>query len=142
MWADTLLTAERAHLLRLVAWSIASALTGTALLAWSRAGRGGSPLLEQFATQTALWGATELALTLGALRALAPRDLSAATRLDRLLWLAVGLEGGLVALGVTLAVSAWALARHLGAVGAGLGVALQGAGLLVLHLLLVAQISR
>ena len=66
----------------------------------------------------------------------------AATRLDRLLWLNIGLDGGYVLAGVTLAAVGWRLARSLGAVGAGLGIVVQGLALGVLDLLLATQISR
>jgi hypothetical protein len=72
------------------------------------------------------------------LRTLAIRDLQGAMRLDRLLWLNTGLDLGYVAVGATLAVAGWLIGRRLGAVGAGIGVVVQGAALLVLHLRLLA----
>jgi hypothetical protein len=142
MWADTLLSAERALLLRLLAWGALSVLTGTAILAWLRLRRRSSLLLEHFAIQMAAWGALELAFVALSWRALAPRDLSGATRLDRLLWLNAGLDVGYVLVGVVLAVTGWRLERRLGVVGAGLGVVVQGAALLLLDLILASQISR
>jgi hypothetical protein len=142
MWADTLLAAERAHILRLLLWGGGSALLGTALLAWLHAGRRRSALLEQFAIQTAAWGAAELVIGVIARASATPRDLTAATRLDRLLWLELGLDGGYVLVGLTLLMSGWALGRRLGMVGAGLAVVIQGGALALLHLLLAGQISR
>jgi hypothetical protein len=142
MWADTLLSAERALLLRLLAWGVLSVLTGTGVLAWVRVRGRSSPLLEHFALQMAGWGAAELAFVALSWRALAPRDLSGATRLDRLLWLNAGLDVGYVLVGVTLAITGWRLGRRLGAVGAGIGVLVQGAALLLLDLILASQISR
>jgi hypothetical protein len=142
MWADTLLAAERAHILRLLVWGAGSAVVGTALLAWLHAGRRRSALLEQFGIQTAAWGAAELVVGAIARAAVATRDLTGATRLDRLLWLDLGLDGGYVLVGLTLAVSGWALGRRLGMVGAGLAVVIQGVALALLHLLLAGQISR
>ena len=84
MWADTLLAAERAHLLRLLVWGGGSVLVGTALLAWLHRGRRNSPLLTHFGMQTIGWGAAELAFGAIALGTLSTRDLAAATRLDRL----------------------------------------------------------
>jgi hypothetical protein len=142
MWADTLLAAERALLLRLLAWGALSVLAGTAILAGLRLRHRSSALLEQFAMQMAGWGTLELAFVALSWRALAQRDLSSATRLDRLLWLNAGLDIGYVLVGVSLAVTGWTLGRRLGAVGAGIGVIVQGTALLLLDLLLASQISR
>ena len=46
MWADTLLAAEGAHLLRLLLWGAASLFVGTGLLAWLRFGARRSALLS------------------------------------------------------------------------------------------------
>ncbi|NUO39398.1 MAG: hypothetical protein HOQ17_11455 [Gemmatimonadaceae bacterium] len=142
MWADTLLAAERAHVLRLLLWGGGSTLVGTALLAWLHIGRRRSALLEQFGLQTAAWGAAELVFAAISRASLVPRDLAAATRLDRLLWLELGLDAGYLLVGLTLVASGWALGRRLGMVGAGLAVAVQGVALALLHLLLAGQISR
>lgn len=142
MWADTLLGLERAHLLRLVVWGGASLLVGSALLALLRARGLRSALLEHFGIQTALWGAIDLALALLGLRGLELRDLAGATRLDRFLWLNVGLDAGYVMVGLTLLVFGWRAPRRLGLVGAGLAVVVQGSALAFLDLLLASQISR
>jgi len=142
MWADTLLAAERAHLLRLLAWGAASLFVGTALLAWLRVGARRSMLLEQFALQTAGWGAAEVALAALARTSLVVRDLSGATRLDRLLWLNLGLDAGYMMLGVALALVGWRLARHFGVVGAGIAIIVQGGALSLLDLAFALQISR
>jgi hypothetical protein len=160
MWSDTLLVAERSHLLRLIVWGAGSVLAGSLLLVTLlvAARRGGgsdgaaaaaaspdggapSPLLLHFAIQTAAWGAIDLAIALAGWRGLAMRDVDGATRLDRLLWLNAGLDVGYVAVGVTLAVAGWLLGRRLGAVGAGLGVVVQGAALLVLDAKFIAVIA-
>lgn len=142
MWADTLMTAEGAHLLRLLAWGAASLLVGTVLLAWLRTSHRRSALLEQFAIQTAAWGAAEIALAAVARASLHARDLAGATRLDRLLWLNIGLDAGYMMLGLTLAIVGWRLARHLGYVGAGVAIVVQGGALMLLDLAFAAQISR
>lgn len=142
MWADTLLAAEGAHLLRLLAWGAASLLVGSALLSWLRMGGRRSALLEQFAIQTAGWGAAEIALASVARASLGVRDLAGATRLDRLLWLNVGLDAGYIMLGLALTIVGWRLARHLGYVGAGLAIIMQGGALMLLDLVLAVQISR
>ncbi|HET7458647.1 MAG TPA: hypothetical protein VFJ74_13455 [Gemmatimonadaceae bacterium] len=156
MWSDSLLAAERSHLLRLLAWGAGSAIVGSlllvALIVATRRGAAGasaagvaageaSPLLLHFAIQTAAWGAIDLVIAALAWRGLAMRDVDGATRLDRLLWLNAGLDVGYVAVGVTLAAAGWIIGRRLGAVGAGLGIVVQGAALLVLDAKFIAVIA-
>ena len=142
MWADTLLGLERAHLLRLVLWGGTSVLVGSALLALLR-GRGRrSPLLDHFGIQTTLWGAIDLVLALLGLQRLELRDLASATRLDRFLWLNVGLDAGYVMVGLTLLVFGWRAPQRPALVGAGLAVIVQGSALAILDLLLAGQIAR
>ena len=140
MWSDTLLALERAHLERLLWWGGASVVAGLLLLGGLAARRAASPLLRHFAIQTAAWGAVGVALALSAWRGLQLRDHAAATTLDRLLWLNLGLDVGYVGIGATLALTGWLAGRRLGAVGAGLGVAIQGAALFVLDLVFVQQL--
>ena len=142
MWADTLEAAERAHLLRLLVWGGVSVLTGTALLAWLRTGARQSTLLKHFAIQTAAWGAVDAIIAAALMAQTAPRDLASATRLDRILWLNIGLDAGYALVGITLIVVGWRMGRRLGLVGAGMGVVVQGGALALLDLLLAAQISR
>ena len=82
MWADSLLAAEGAHLLRVLLWGAASLLVGSALQALLQVGSRRSALLEQFAIQTAAWGAAEVTLAAIARTSLGLRDLAGATRLD------------------------------------------------------------
>ena len=145
MWSDTLLAAERAHLVRLLAWGAGSVVAGTALLvlvAVRRGAPGGSPLLTNFAVQCAAWGAIDLLIAAVAWRGLAERDAAGATKLDRLLWLNTGLDVGYVGVGVALAVVGWQLGRRLGLVGAGLGVVVQGLALLALDARFIAALDR
>jgi hypothetical protein len=142
MWADTLLAAERTHILQLALWGAASLLVGTALVAMLRIGRSRSSLLTHFGIQTAAWGAVELSASLLLLRSLSLRDLSGATRLDRMLWMNIGLDVGYALVGTTLVMIGWRAVRRLGLVGAGIAVVLQGAALAVIELLLAGQISR
>lgn len=133
MFADTLLRLETAHLLRLALWGAASVLSGSALCATLALGRARSPLLFHFAVQTAVWGAVEVVLAALAWHDVGLRDLAGATRLDRRLWLDMGLDVGMIAVAVTLALAGWSFGRRLGAIGAGIAVVLQGAALLALH---------
>src|SRR5471032_2392737 len=124
MWADTLLAAEQLYLVRLVFWGAASVLVGTALLAWHLIGRRGTSLVQHFAIQTAAWGAAELAAGAAAYTSLALRDVAGATRLDRLLWLNIGVSVGFMLAGVVLVVTGWCVggARRNSLAGAGMGV--------------------
>ena len=142
MWADTLQAAERAHLLRLLVWGAASVLSGTALLAWLRVGARHSPLLTHFAIQVAAWGAVDAIIAAALMLQIAPRDIASATRLDRILWLNIGLDTGYTLVGITLIMAGWRTGRRLGLVGAGIGVVVQGSALVWLDLMLATQISR
>lgn len=131
MWADSFLALERAHLARLALWGGASLVAGATLLAvvW-RAAR--SPLLFHFGLQTLLWGAIDLAFAAAGWNGLALRDLQSAARLDRFLWLNVGLDAGYVGIGGAIAATSWILGRRMGGVGAGLAIVVQGLALLAL----------
>ena len=142
MWADVLLSAEHAHLLRLAVWAAGSVLAGTGLIAYLRWRGRSAPLLFHFGLQTAAWGFVDLALVWAAQDSLVLRDLSSARRLERFLWLNTGLDAGYVAVGITLGLTGWWLGRRLGAVGAGLGIVAQGLALLLLDLVLANQLSR
>ena len=142
MWSDTLLAAERSHLIRLVIWAATSAVFGTSLASIIALRRLAAPILLWFAIQTLAWGSVELLMSAARWRGLAMRDVSAATQLDRLTWLGVGLDVGLIAVGVTAIVLAWAPKRRLGTLGGGLGIVVQGLGLLVLDLTFASMLER
>jgi hypothetical protein len=143
MWADTLLSLERAHLLRLAVWGAGSVLVGTLvlLLAQRRRAERPQPLLTHFAVQTAAWGAVDLAICAWAWHGLTLRDVDGATSLVNFLWLNVGLDVGYVAVGVTLALVSWRLGARLAGVGAGMGVIVQGLALALLDMVLLADIA-
>ncbi len=141
-WADTLLDAERLHVLKILVWGALSVGVGTALLALLRVRRVDSLLLQHFAIQSAAWGLVEIAIAVWARQGLALRDLASAVALDRFVWLNVGLDVGYVAVGATLALAGWKLGRRLGLVGAGTGVIVQGCALALLDLQLAAAIVR
>jgi hypothetical protein len=147
MWADTFLAIERTHLLRLVIWGVACTVLGTTLVALLTIRRQRSPLVFHFALQTALWGVVNLAfaglsaLALGAARGAALPDYAAATRFDRFVWWSLGIDMGGAAVGITLAFAGWLLGRRLGAVGAGLGVIVQGVALVAIDLVVIGQIG-
>ena len=140
MWADTLLAAERTHLHQLIAWGGASVVIGFVLLVTAGQPRR-SPLLFHFAAQSLAWGTAVLAVAMVHLRSLTLRDLAGATRLDRMLWLNLGLDTGYVAVGITVAICAWLLGRRQGGVGAGVAIVVQGLALFLIaaRLLLVLE---
>ncbi len=135
-WADSLLSFERLHLLKLLVWALLSITAGTALIALQRIRRQHSPLLTHFAIQSVAWGLVDAAIV-GVVR-----DYAGAVALDRFVWLNIGLDGGYVAVGLTLALLGWRLDRRFGLVGAGLGITVQGLALVVLDLQLAATILR
>jgi hypothetical protein len=117
-------------------------VAGTGLLAWLSLRRSDSALLRNFSIQTGLWGLVTIATAGRGLFRLTDRDLGSATQLDRLLWLSTGLDVGLILVGITLAATGWGVARRLGAVGAGIGILVQGAGLLFLDLRFLSITAR
>ena len=143
MWADTLLAAERAHLLRLFGWAAASILVGVALLAMLSHRRTNAPLLRHFAIQSAAWGVIDLALGWYAWRELHLRDYGGAMGLERIILLNVVLDVGYMGVGIALTLVGARLATpRLGLVGAGLGVVTQGLALLVLDGVFLSQLGR
>ena len=142
MWSDNLLLAERAHLLRLLAWGAGSALAGTALLVALVSRRWRSPLLFHFAVQMAAWGAVDLVLAWAGWNGLEMRDLAGAVRLDRFVWFNAGLGFGYAGVGATLAIVGWRTGRRLGLVGAGVAIVVQGLALALLDLHLTTVIAR
>ena len=141
MWADTLFALERGHLLRLTVWGAGSVLLGTLLfvmLSWRRVR---APLLTHFAIQTSAWGAVVLAICVWAWRGLALRNYAGAQQLVNFLWLNTGLDVGYVMLGATLAITGWRLGPRPAAIGAGVGIILQGLALFLLDVRLLVLIG-
>src|SRR5688572_5805248 len=141
MWSDTLFAAERAHLLRVLVWGASSVLVGTLVVVAVTARRVKAPIVSQFAAQALAWGLVELALCAVLWRTQTMRDVSTATRLDRMTWFGAGLDAGIIGVGMALAVLGWT-GRRFGLVGAGLGVVVQGLALLVLHLTFLSILAR
>ncbi|HTK52739.1 MAG TPA: hypothetical protein VL308_12680 [Gemmatimonadaceae bacterium] len=142
MWSDTLLAAERSHLIRVIIWAVTSAALGTTVVTIVVGRRMSAPIALWFAIQTLVWGSVELMIAAARWSALSMRDVSGATRLDRLTWFAIGLDVGIIAVGVTAVLIAGRFARNLRAVGGGLGVVAQGLGLLVLDLTFASILAR
>jgi hypothetical protein len=142
VWADTLLRAEQQHLLRLLVWAGLSIVAATALSATLAAKRIHSSLLRHFALQTVAWGVVIATIAATNLRVARLRDVAGAARLERFVWMNVGLDVGYVGIGAALAVAAWLLARRMSVVGAGVGIVVQGLALLILELQFAAIVSR
>jgi hypothetical protein len=142
MWSDTLLLAERTQLIRLVLWAMTSAVLGTALVTIITLRRLAAPIIRGFAIQTMVWSVLEVMAAVVRWQMLAMRDVSSARRLDHLTWFTVGLDVGIVGVGVTALVVAWSSGRRLDVTGAGLGIIAQGLGLLVLDLTFASTIAR
>lgn len=141
MWADALLAAERAHLHQLMVWGGASCTIGVLLLLTIGRPRR-SPIVFHFGAQSVAWGAVILAVGASGLRSLQLRDLGAATRLDRFLWLNLGLDTGYVAVGAAIALSAWLLGRRYGGVGAGVAIIVQGLALALITARLLLALEQ
>jgi hypothetical protein len=101
-----------------------------------------SPLLKHFASQMLAWGGAVGLIAAIGWRSLELRDISGATRLERLAWMNIGLDVGYVAVGLVLAACAWKIARRLAPVGAGVAIAVQGLALLLIDLQFAAAIAR
>ena len=150
MWSDVILGIERLHLLRWLFWAAISTLGGTGSYVLAITRSRGSPLIRCFASVCATLGVVELVIGAIEYQRLALRDLTGASRLERLAWLQLGLYLGVVAVGVTT----WTVARlvtsragasaeaALPSVGAGIAIALHGVALATLELLLLSAISR
>ena len=141
MWSDTLLLAERDWLLRVLVWGAACALLGTTLLLALAVRPRPTRLLSHFASQTALWGLAEVVGAVLGWRALAPRDIAGAERLDDTLWFLAGLDGGIVLAAVAMIAVGWRTGRQLPILGAGAAVVAQGLALLLLNLHTIARIA-
>ncbi|MBC8086487.1 MAG: hypothetical protein H7Z40_04425 [Phycisphaerae bacterium] len=140
MWADTLLNLEQGHLQRLGLWAVASVVVGALMLLMLQR-KADAGFLRHFAMQFVGWGLIDGALVAWAWNGLALRDFASATQLQKFLWLNVGLDVGYVAVGITLALTAWVLGKRLGALGAGVGVVVQGAALFVLDMRLLTMME-
>jgi hypothetical protein len=142
VWADTLFRAEQQHLLRLLLWSGLSILGGTTAATTVAVRRIKSPLLVHFAIQMTAWGIVIGAIAGLGWRGAHFRDVSGAARLERFVWMSMGLDVGYVAVGAVLAITAWRLAKRIAVVGAGTAIVVQGLALLLIDLQLAAVVSR
>ena len=132
MWADTLLAAERALLLRFMIWGAGSGLLGFVILAVGVRRDQRSPLLDRFALQIAVWGAIALVIAMLGWSQADLRDLGGAARLTRTVHLMIALDIGMMGASLALCFRGWRRRRE-ELIGAGVGLLVHGLGWLVLH---------
>jgi hypothetical protein len=128
--------------LRLFLLAGLSIVAGTGLAAMLVARRERSILLRHFAIQMAAWGLVVAIFAGVSWAGVHMRDVSGAARLERFVWLSVGFDAGIVAVGATLAIAGYVMARSAAALGAGTAIAIQGLSLFLLDLHFAALISR
>jgi carboxylesterase len=117
---------QRRFSLRLVAWSAASLVGGSALILW------GGPLARSAGIQSAAWGAVEAGLALAGMLG-ARRGLPTERVLRPALWIHTGLD--LVCLATALALILWPGPDGAAWRGHGWGLAAQGVFLFFFHLI-------
>jgi len=136
------LSAERQYVARTLAWAGLSIIAATGIAVMLAGRRSRSPVLAHFALQLGGWGVV-LGL-IGAMewQGLHLRDLAGATRLEHATWARVGFDVGVIGMGAALAAASRWFGRSLAGMGAGAGLAVQGAALLLIDLQLVSAVSR
>lgn len=92
------------------------------------------PLLRQFAIQTAFWGVVVFAVAYRGWQHLGLREYAGLTEMVNLLWLNLGLFVGCIAVGITLLIAGLRWGPRPAAMGAGIGVVVQGITLAFLEL--------
>ena len=140
-WADSLLSVERLQAARLLAWSLLSVAAGTGVMAWAHRRGDRSPLLLHFGVQLMAWGVLQAGIALYWRMTAGLRDLPAAIGLERMAWFGTGLDSGFVIAGAALAIIGRSIGRP-ALIGAGVGVAVQGAARLLLDLQLASIVTR
>ncbi|MDQ6634712.1 MAG: hypothetical protein M3Z10_08145 [Gemmatimonadota bacterium] len=131
MWSDTLLAAERLHLLRILMWGALGVSAGALLAVSLAVRRVRAPLLRAFALQGALWGGVELLFAALAWRTLGDREYVAAVQLASRVWMEVVLDVAFILTGSILTARGWTRGRP-GVVGSGIAVVVQGVALLTI----------
>ena len=90
----------------------------------------------------AAWGAAVAIFAAVSWAGLQMRDVAGAARLERFVWMTAGFDLGVVAVGATLAVAGYLMAKSAATVGAGMAIVIQGLSLFLLDLHFAALISR
>jgi uncharacterized protein DUF6992 len=128
--------------LRLFLLAGVSIVAGTAVATMLVARRERSRLLQHFAIQMAAWGLAVAIFAGVSWAGLHMRDVSGAARLERFVWMSVGFDAGVVAVGATLAIVGYVMVRSAATLGAGTAIVIQGLSLFLLDLHFAALISR
>lgn len=142
MWADTFLRAEQQHVISLLLWGALTILSATVIGVTLTVQHRASPLLAQFATQLALWGLLAAVVAGIEWHGIHVRDAGGATRVERLAWMRIGFDVGIVGMGTTLAAAAGIFGRKLGAIGAGVAIVLHGLALFAIDVQFASGVSR
>lgn len=141
MWADTFLRAEQQHVLLLLIWSASTLLSATAVAATLAAQRRTSPLLSQFAAQLAVWGIVVAIVAGIEWHGIHLRDAAGATRVERLIWMRIGFDVGIVGIGAVLAAAGRVVGRSARANGAGIAIAVHGLALFAIDVQFAGKIA-
>ena len=128
--------------MELLAWAALSLVMATTSFVVTRGRRGQLALVGGFASQLAFWAVVVGVVGAIELQRLTMRDLSSATRLERLTWARAGFDVGIVGIGAVLGGASHILARSQRGLGAAAAIIAQGLALLVIDLRLIAVISR
>ena len=142
MWADSFLRFEQQHVFLLLLWAGSTVLSGTSIAIVLAAQHRESPLLAHFAMQLAGWGVLAGILAGVEWHGIHLRDVAGATRVERLAWLRIGFDLGIMGMGVILAAAGRVMARSPRMVGAGMAVVINGLALFAIDVQFVGNVSR
>ena len=142
MWADSFLRFEQQHVLLLLLWAGCTVLSATSIAIVLAAQHRVSPLLSYFATQLAGWGVLAGIVAGVEWHGIHLRDVAGATRVERLTWLRIGFDLGIIGMGLILAAAGRMLARSPRAIGAAMAIIVNGLALFAIDVQFASNISR
>lgn len=142
MWADSFLRAEQQHVLLFLLWGASTVLSATLIAIVLATQRRASSLLAQFATQLAVWGLVVAIVAGIEWHGIHLRDVASATRVERLVWMRVGFDVGVVGMGGLLVVVGRIVARSPRATGAGIAIIVHGLALFAIDAQFASRVSR
>ena len=129
-------------MLSLLLWAGLTVLTATVLAITLAAQHRVSPLLTRFATLLAVCGLVVAIVAGIEWHGVHLRDVASATRVERLMWLRIGFDLGIVGMGSILAVAGRAIARRPAAIGAGMAIVVHGLALFAIDVQFASRVSR
>ena len=129
-------------MLTLLLWGGSSVVCATIIAIMLAGQRRVSPLLAQFATQLAIWGLLAAIVAGIEWHGIHLRDVASATRVERLTWLRVGFDAGIIGMGIILTAAGRLLARSPRANGAGMAIIVHGLALFAIDVQFVSNVSR